>query len=552
VVHYAVQKLFSRHDSGLGNAFAVNKREPNFATVAALTDVGENLMYMLGFIDVEMIPDSLVMLNFRESEPMLRAFLKVGNSVLAVSRPDPAIITSFETMENVPALVAHLAYHLELRCHLLSIHSVPHMLPAVENDLRVSIAAIDELGHKLKVLVQSGSRRLWNTTKQNIIKYVKSPDGEQRRPLHDEICGIGERLVDELSEFVPFELIALLGYSSMVTAATGITSTGEMISPDAIQNYIRCHRQLMCRCTFFSEKYKETGTEVFGLMEKAQRRTLTEDDIARVYLLSAWQAENFLTSFCPGAIDLDHYVPAREHMASMLGMDLSSLMQFQTHEPSAEPTVHATCEIESDGEEKMDASEKEVSNGVNNKTEEGNCSTSEDICPTVSIECSSSGGVSICQMSNGNTKTILALLKDESQWDPDLLEVATAELRQGGKLAPLLRYELSLQKTRWLTKLKLARSELEELTAACDSADMELIQRTLSEARIQAEKKMLRMLSILQHIGSLLGPLQLEEIGNETIVVLLYRILGHHRQNPSSLFQLSSQFKSELFRGSDT
>jgi hypothetical protein len=27
VVHYAVQKLFSRHDSGLGNAFAVNKSE---------------------------------------------------------------------------------------------------------------------------------------------------------------------------------------------------------------------------------------------------------------------------------------------------------------------------------------------------------------------------------------------------------------------------------------------------------------------------------------------------------------------------------------------
>lgn len=57
VVHYAVQKLFSRHDSGLGNAFAVNKREPNFATVAALTDVGENLMYMLGFIDVEMVSE---------------------------------------------------------------------------------------------------------------------------------------------------------------------------------------------------------------------------------------------------------------------------------------------------------------------------------------------------------------------------------------------------------------------------------------------------------------------------------------------------------------
>ena len=29
--------------------------EPNFATVAALTDVGENLMYLLGFVDVEMV-----------------------------------------------------------------------------------------------------------------------------------------------------------------------------------------------------------------------------------------------------------------------------------------------------------------------------------------------------------------------------------------------------------------------------------------------------------------------------------------------------------------
>ena len=117
------------------------------------------------------------MLNFRESEPMLRAFLEVGNSELAVSRPDPATVTSFETMgkshslafifkpipilmclisyaENIPALVAHLAYHFEVRCHLLSIHSIPHLLPTVENDLRVSIAAIDELAHKLRALNQ--------------------------------------------------------------------------------------------------------------------------------------------------------------------------------------------------------------------------------------------------------------------------------------------------------------------------------------------------------------------------------------------------------------
>ena len=367
---------------------------------------------------------------------------------------------------------------------------------------------------------------------------------EQRKPLHDEICGVGERLAFELSEFLPRELVLLMGYLSMVTAATGITATGEMMVADAIENYIRFHRQVMCTRVFFSEKYNEVGIEVCELMEQAQRRTLSEDDVARVYLLSAWQAENFLTSFHPEAVDLDNYVPARAHMASMLGVDLSSLLVS----PDPEPTAHAQREEESDGEEKIDVSEKDVSSSLTNGNDKDNCS--EDISATVSANSSSFCGISACQMSNGNAKVVLALLEDESQWDPDLLVAATAQLRRAGKLTPL-RYQLSLHERRWLAKVELLRCELEELTAACHSTDIEIIRQTLTEAQTQTEQGMLRMLSILQHIRSVLGPPGLEDIGNETLVVLLDKILGHYRQNPSILVQLSSQFKSELFRSID-
>ena len=373
--------------------------------------------------------------------------------------------------------VAHFAYHFELRCHLLPFHTVRHILPAIEHELKTSMLTVEELADKLG-LMPSGeeTRRLWNTAKQNLLKYIACPDAYERRSLHDEICDVGRHLTVELNAFLPRSLSGLIPYLNVVQAVTGITATGEMPSLSGIESYISAVR-IHFHPTF-TRDFIQASDDVCSIMRTAQTRACTEDEIARVFSLSSWLSDNFLSAFIPEAHNITNYVAASVESQSAIQLESFLHETFQETHELVEP-VNSDNEL--DGEENQNASEKFA---LEESEKKYSAISDESKSPVIH---ESREKVSGEEVSGEMLDYEFPFLANLDTFRIDKMQRFLPTVRKKGKLG-LLREHLAQLAGCTSGDLQVLRQSIEELHAA-QCSDIPVIFLALEQARVEKQQE---------------------------------------------------------------
>lgn len=435
--------------------------------------------------------------------------------------------------EDTPSLVAHLAYFFELRCHLLSVHSVTHLTSTMEGDVRMAITAVEEVADKLGVMMQGGeTRRFWNTTKQNLVKYVMSPEQEQRRPLHDEICAVGHKLSVELVEYYPLHLACLISYLNMVQAATGIAATGELLTLSGTEAYLQASRPLL-RSGFTSE-YIRVHDQLCEIMRQAQTRPCSETEIFKVFSLSSWQSDNFLSAFRPQAYNVADHIPTLGVIRTGIGMDLSS--PDDSHQGRQLHMEIAETIGDSDDEEKQDVSGKV-------KPEAGEVSFLETNAAAAECQMVGENAEETAAYSGQGIDCEYLFLNSPDSFSVEQVQLALPALRRSGKLVTAKEC-LSKLVTKEMEDVELLRQSIEELRGARCS-DVPVVFLALEEAEQEKEQELekaqLRLSCLrdaMRMVDKAVRCRRLQEIETETVVGILRKTLQCLNQSPDVLRNL--------------
>lgn len=225
------------------------------------------------------------------------------------------------------------------------------------------MTVIDAVTSKLGILT-SGSPvySQWGTTKQNMLNYLTCLTRQrERRRVHDSLCEVGNQLIFELSQMLPMDIVRLIFYAQNVEVLLGFTAAGDMLDDKAVSTYLTCSGRLVESA--FSDEYTKTNEEVREILGTACHRSCSDEEFDKLCLLSRWQSENFLSHLNPSALDVNDSRPA---LLSMMSEGHLDVVDFMGDQLAAAGQTHATDAVvpsldpDSDGEEKVDVSEKHV------------------------------------------------------------------------------------------------------------------------------------------------------------------------------------------------
>ena len=205
--------------------------------------------------------------------------------------------------DNIPLLVAHLAFNLHFRMSLLTFCTPPKSLDLLEEDIYAGMDCVEYLALRLDIMQPGDCRSAWYTAKQIVKKYVSSRGRNQQGVLSDlnEVyCDVSRQMDLELSLRVSRELVAVFSYAYSIQQTARVCISGEMLSIENMSSYLDSCDAMHPDC--MSERWKDNTDRVRHLLLKSFDEALSRDEILKVAEIAIWQSRNFIYHFQPQVI----------------------------------------------------------------------------------------------------------------------------------------------------------------------------------------------------------------------------------------------------------
>jgi hypothetical protein len=282
-----------------------------------------------------------MLLDVEASKPTLITFIDFVDEELSTSMCPG--VDELYPIDDISVLVAHLSYNYRLRLELLVLLTPVEMYTVIEEEVVVSVACIDYLVNKLGILQDgSDSQVLWVMTKESVWNHLVSHGRDvSQSTVKSMFQDCGHLLSSELSSQFPTSTVCIFEYAHSIGLVASMVGSG-----DTRQGYFSRYLDNLVSLPddFFTNRYKQLLDEVKGLMLESSASQLTLDKVDRVFEITVWQSRCFI-----------YHVQAM--VVGGVGWDIG-----QGHSGGSCLPVERQDSEESDGTEKVDISEKEMSN----------------------------------------------------------------------------------------------------------------------------------------------------------------------------------------------
>lgn len=454
-----------------------------------------------------------------------------------------AVFNEILILEHKASLVAHLAYHLNLRCGSLPICSFQQLLWSMAESVKSSMISIDELAEKLGIC-QPGSEmgNLWSRAKHLLSRYLATGDTGSDRHT---ICSVFESLdigvKKELTGvgILP-PLVHVVGYVQNIGAVIALIVGGDCIPRKNAEIYVTTTVRLLPFS--FSEEYMGVQKTATQLVRRCLGSGLREGDLERIYELNVWLANNVLTHFHPHAHELENMASALFVLSSQLATE-GTTTELET--PEVEPSALSIVDSESEGEEKADVSEK-------NERDELEKHESEELLPTTNC-----GDVAAVHRNREEVdhdhdqhRTVHQILSSVLSADdfPDDVSNALSSLDSPDDI-----YQAEMEIESRLRTLTARTGEIEEeihqLEGCCSDATPGVVLQTLSKALCDKKCSLEAVLVQISRLGKLRERIrtrsgtrrQLNDLRSEEMRQSLGVTLRHCRDSPCTLLYMAKK-----------
>jgi hypothetical protein len=253
-----------------------------------------HLLTLLGFVPIQGV---MILANYKMHCALLEMFLHISKETL-IYKGDPARFVSLQEIENVSTLVAYLVYHFRLRCCLLCEETPIHLLGDVFPEIDSSLGVVQLIADRLRIMAAGGpTRACWETVKEMIVAFVtKERDhASGRREVSYSLDEMARRLEMDLNLVVPHQLMSVFSYASNMQSVISLCRSKRAIQRRTAQVYASSVRRINQGA--FSNEYYHINDQIVEILKVVNRRQLFLEEVEKVYELSVWQSENFLSHF---------------------------------------------------------------------------------------------------------------------------------------------------------------------------------------------------------------------------------------------------------------
>ena len=216
-------------------------------------------------------------------------------------------IMKFFIADNVPLLIAQLAYNLHFRVFLLTFTASKDSLNLLREDIYAGMDCVEYLALHLDIMQTNGDcRAAWYKAKQTIQKYTLSANqGEHSLYLLSELSSIhgevSQQMDFELTLRVSKEMVGVFSYPYFVQTLAQSGVSGDTLNVDNVFQYLDNWDKMPPNC--MSERWVEGVEKIRQLLFKSFDEPLAKEEALKVVEISIWQSRNFIDHFQPSAIN---------------------------------------------------------------------------------------------------------------------------------------------------------------------------------------------------------------------------------------------------------
>lgn len=206
--------------------------------------------------------------------------------------------------DDIPLLVAHLAYNFYVRVALFVYVSSAETLRVLEEDVQAGLECVEFLSTKLGLLQRSDGSdngwQLWRELRQAVVKCVSAKRPDLVGDVKSKLDQVSQRFQLGLALHVSHPLVQLFNYVNIVQLTAGVCISGEMLVHDNIRRYMDCYDDMPSNC--MSSEYMERVEKIRELMLKSFDASLTRPEVLQVAEIAVWQSRNFIYHFRPEVV----------------------------------------------------------------------------------------------------------------------------------------------------------------------------------------------------------------------------------------------------------
>ena len=248
------------------------------------------------------------------------------------------------------ALIAYMAYHYYIRTQLLTLHTIPHLLPATSTDIQLSMIAINSAAQHLGVFAdQSVTRALWDGLTNGIVTLIQGTcSRDERYEIGCTLRETGDEMIKEIMSTLDVDprLEQIWFHAQNLQAILGFTFTGSLLNRDAVNTYLSISARLRPDC--MTEEYIARMDTSCEIVKQSLSYSLDDEQIRLLHATVQWQAEHFLRQFRVEAFEASSTGTPWDALRSMdsgVSADFAEILRDNAEREQREqkPKVDKSC-----------------------------------------------------------------------------------------------------------------------------------------------------------------------------------------------------------------